>query len=256
MRRLGASEQLAIVSLYAWCVTVAPAAWSNEAPWAARVAAVLGLATLLTAPVVERRLAARTGPQAAPLGVVAGINESTLRRSRRVRMTAVWGLATTSGAVWLLSSGRGGDIDAVRGVLGMIGWALVAFAAAGPALESTQTRAAALSASLPSRRAPAYGLTAILAVTAILAWALQLLGWHTQPAEAAVLARLVTIAGGLALVSLATRFAIVRRHGRARPEGHGANRQRRWRVGLLVAAVVALVGAAFIFMHGLYARAG
>ena len=50
---LGASAQAAIPGLYAWAITVAPAAWSRGAPLIAKIAAVIGVVALVTAPLVE-----------------------------------------------------------------------------------------------------------------------------------------------------------------------------------------------------------
>src|SRR6185295_7038374 len=50
---LGASAQAAIPGLYAWAITVAPAAWSRGAPLFAKVAACMGVLALVTSPFVE-----------------------------------------------------------------------------------------------------------------------------------------------------------------------------------------------------------
>ncbi|MBN9167818.1 MAG: hypothetical protein J0I07_43205, partial [Myxococcales bacterium] len=49
---IGASAQAAIPGLYAWAITVAPAAWSRGAPLLAKAAAVVGVLALVTAPLV------------------------------------------------------------------------------------------------------------------------------------------------------------------------------------------------------------
>src|SRR3954447_13871298 len=53
LSELGASAQAAIPGLYAWSITVAPAAWSRGAPMIAKVAAIMGVIALTTAPLVE-----------------------------------------------------------------------------------------------------------------------------------------------------------------------------------------------------------
>jgi len=109
---LGAAAQAAIPGLYAWGVTVAPAAWSRGSPWSAQAAAVLGLLSLGAAPFVER-----WSPSMA-------------------RVVSVWGLVTTSGLVWVLvpASLAPGRLDPLRGIAGMFGWGLFALATAAPAL--------------------------------------------------------------------------------------------------------------------------
>ena len=52
LSELGASAQAAIPGLYAWSITVAPAAWSRGAPLFAKVAAIIGVVALVTAPLV------------------------------------------------------------------------------------------------------------------------------------------------------------------------------------------------------------
>src|SRR3954452_24118179 len=73
---LGASAQAAIPGLYAWAITVAPAAWSRGAPLFAKGAAVVGLLAIATAPLVERAppspLRPWTGPKWARIWSVWG----------------------------------------------------------------------------------------------------------------------------------------------------------------------------------------
>jgi hypothetical protein len=250
MRRLGASDQLAIVGAYAWFVTVAPAAWAREAPVAAKVVATSGLLLLLVAPLVERRFA----EQGRTLESGSPVHEVLRRRVRGLRNVSVWGLAATSGTVWLLAGAPGSTFDDVRGAFGMLGWALLAFAAAGPALEVIPSTAAPLPATHAARNLPSRSATGLIAVSGLIAAGVQVIGWRTESPEAAVLSRLVTVAVGLGLISLTARLAIVRRTAPAKvPVAEGRSR-RRWLWGLVVGAalVLALLGARFV--HGLYAR--
>ena len=67
LSELGASAQAAIPGLYAWSITVAPAAWSRGAPIFAKVAAIIGVIALTTAPLVEGAgLRAPPSPPPAP----------------------------------------------------------------------------------------------------------------------------------------------------------------------------------------------
>jgi hypothetical protein len=250
MRRLGASDQLAIVGAYAWLVTVAPAAWAREAPGIAKVVAIVGLALLFVAPLVERRIA----EQGRKLESGSSAHELFRRRVKGLRSVSVWGLAATSGTVWLLAGARASTFDDVRGVFGMLGWALIAFAAAGPALESIPSTAVPLPAANGSRNLPSRAVTAVIAVSGLIAGGVQAMGWRAESSEAAVLVRLVMLAVGLGLISLTARFAIVRRKAPVNASGVERVSRRRWLWAIVVGAalVLALLGA--VLVHGLYAR--
>ena len=136
---VGSSAQAAIPGLYAWAITVAPAAWSRGAPLGARIAALVGVLALTTAPLVESAArgrqagAAVEGRHSGLKGVVHGWTGATWARA-----WSVWGFVLSCAVVWALapaalSSAR---FDGVRGVLGVAGWALFAFASAGPALRA------------------------------------------------------------------------------------------------------------------------
>src|SRR5258705_6130368 len=62
MAGIGASAQAAIPGLYAWAITVAPAAWSRGAPLVAKLAAGIGVIALVTAPLVEVTTPPSPGP--------------------------------------------------------------------------------------------------------------------------------------------------------------------------------------------------
>ncbi len=192
---LGPAAQASIPGLYAWAITVAPSAWAREAGWPADVTAVLALAVLAAAPVLER---------AQPL---------------RARVLSVWGFTVTSLATWLLvpSALSPSHLDVVRAVAGVVGWALFATASAAPALPRLRNddRVTSEGRLRPRSRFPR-GDTAFIAVGVALAAALELVGWRVVAEERAVLVRLVAIACGLAMVGAWTSFA-VSRHGRRAP---------------------------------------
>src|SRR5690349_13924289 len=95
---LGSAAQAAVPGLYAWAVTVAPAAWPRSAPLAAKCAAVAGLLALAAGVFTEPRFGARA------------------------RYISVWGLVLTSALVWITTPNALGPLklDAPRGIAGMI----------------------------------------------------------------------------------------------------------------------------------------
>jgi hypothetical protein len=244
---VGASAQAAIPGLYAWAVTVAPAAWARGAPRIAQVAAALGLLALVSAPLVEVVSPAGEGtPGSAPTdGTPAQRAVAAVRRARRptwARILSVWGFVLASCVVWAaapaaLSSTR---FDGVRGALGMIGWALFAFASAGPVLRRDPALAgrAVAGASLEPRSALPRGDGAYVVVGVTLALVMQGIGWDVVAPERAVLVRLVTVVCGAAVIGGATGLALARHARRAR-----ASRRARTRRALPWIAMLVLFAA-------------
>jgi hypothetical protein len=227
MASLGSSAQAAIPGLYAWAITVAPAAWSRGAPLLAKVAAIVGVVALVTAPIVEG-----AGPAAAPeLTETADPKDGAPWKKRGVaamvrswtgpawaRVWSVWGFVLSSAIVWALapaalSSAR---LDGVRGALGMVGWALFAFASAGPALRADPNSASriAASTSLKPRSEIPRGDGLYVAAGVVMALAMQAVGWGIAVPERAVLVRLVTVVCGIAVIGGTTSIALARHTAR------------------------------------------
>ena len=221
---LGATAQAAIPGLYAWSVTVAPAAWSRGAPWLAEVAAVLGVIALASAPFVERW------------------------SSNFARIVSVWGLVTTSGLVWVLApaSLAPGKLDALRAIAGMIGWGLFALATAAPALKRVDPVHATAGLPLRPRAAIPRGDLAYILLGVVLAAGLQVVGWRPMAPERALLVRMVALLQGLAIIGAATETAIAR-HARRSP----ASSRRRLRRALMWLVLFGLmaIGAAFLLLR-------
>jgi hypothetical protein len=258
---LGASAQAAIPGLYAWSITVAPAAWSRGAPLFAKVAAVIGVIALVTAPLVEGaglRVAESAPPRAPHLDGGAGRPSlappapSGLAALRAwtgptwARIWSVWGFVLSSAIVWTLapaalSSAR---LDGVRGALGVVGWALFAFASAGPSLRADPDAAARIVAgsSLKPRSELPRGDGAYVAAGVVLALAMQAIGWGVPTPERAVLVRLVTVVCGVAVLGATTSIALARHQPRAR-----ASRSLRLRRSLpWVVMLSLLLGSAIV----------
>jgi hypothetical protein len=191
---LGAAAQASIPGLYAWAVTVAPAAWSRGAGIPSKMAACLGVVALAASLVVEHRR-----PEDAP----------------RARAIAVWGLTMTSGLAWLLAPASATStlhVDSARGFAGMLGWALFAFACAAPPVRRDEDAAARVVEGPPLRPRTrlARGDAMLMGLGAAIACTLQVVGWSTAPVERAVLVRLVSLATGLAVIGAATSVALAR----------------------------------------------
>jgi hypothetical protein len=221
---MGAGAQASVPGLYAWALTVAPAAWGRGGSAAAKVASLGGLASLAVGVALEGRWGARA------------------------RYVAVWGLVITSAVTWLLASAALGPLrlDAARGILGMIGWALFALASAAPALGATGAPSGRLVDDVPlAPRTPVRRGDVVYIGSAIGAGvALQLVGWRVTLPERALLVRLVTLAAALALVGAATSVSL------ARHAGHAPRRTRsRLRSALpwLVMATLLGVGGAIVW---------
>ena len=216
---LGSAAQASIPGVYAWAVTVAPAAWSRGAPALARVFAVLGLAALATALFLEHRR---------PDGAA------------RARAVAVWGLSLTSAFTWLLVPAAMSTLrlDVARGLAGMLGWALFAFACAAPPVRRSEANDARIVEGPPLRPRTrlARGDLALMSLGAVAAGLLQLVGWRSGPPERAILVRLVAIACGLAVIGAATGVALAR-HVRRVP----ASRKERVRRALPWVTMVSML---------------
>jgi hypothetical protein len=232
---IGASAQAAIPGLYAWAITVAPAAWSRGAPLLAQASAVVGVLALLTAPLIEgagpvtspdENASAQRPANAVPRG------KASKKWSARLlleavrswtgptwaRIWSVWGFVLSSAIVWALapaalSSAR---LDGVRGALGMVGWALFAFASAGPVLQPEPNAAGRIvaSTSLKPRSELPRGDGVYVAIGVVLALSMQAIGWAIPVPERAVLVRLVTVVCGIAVLGGTTSIALARHSAR------------------------------------------
>ncbi len=235
---IGVSAQAAVPGLYAWAVTVAPAAWSRGAPLLAQIASVVGVIALVTAPLVEGR-AGRPEPGEARSRSLLAFRSWSARTWARV--WSVWGFVLSSALVWLLvpSALSSARMDAVRGALGMVGWALFAFASAGPALQRDPHAAGRIvaSTSLKPRNELPRGDGIYVTVGVVLALAMQGVGWGVAVPERAVLVRLITVVCGIAVLGAMTSISLAR-HARRVP----ASRRVRLRRALPWLAMLVLFG--------------
>ena len=220
---VGAAAQASVPGVYAWGVTVAPAAWSRGAPMVAKIAAL-----------------------AAVLALVGGVFGERLW-DRRARTVSLWGFVLASALAWSVAPAALGPlrIDAPRGVAGMIGWALFAFASAAPALQGQREEQRLVDGvELVPRKALAPGDAVYVASGALIAAGLQLIGWRAASAERALLVRFVALAAGLALVGGATDVALARHVARV-PRSR-SRRLRRAMTAFVVLALLGLAGLLFV----------
>jgi hypothetical protein len=218
----GASAQAAIAGAYAWAVTVAPTVWEHADSVVTPIAAGVGLAALLVAAAGERLWAGRG------------------------RTAALWVFVLASAMAWLSAPAalRPLRIDAPRGLAGMLGWALFALACAGPTLGDRQEPArVADDMPLEARSRLARGDVAYPFVGAVIALALQFVGWQVASPERALLVRLVAVAAGLAIVGASAEIALAR-HA-ARVDRRPAVRFRSAAPALALLGLLAVAGLLF-----------
>jgi hypothetical protein len=226
---LGAAAQAGLAGAYAWSVAVAPLAWAAGASWATRVGAAVAF-----------------------LALVAGVVGERWGRAW-VRPASLWGVVLASAFTWsTFPIGLGiARIDPFRGVTGMLAWALYALAYAGPAMEPLGTTASAPRAGdaplLERRRLPSVDVVYVLAATA-LAVLLQLPGWTPADPGRALLTRLVGVATGLAVVSVATELA-AKRNAVVAPKPRRRRRRVDPRVAMGVVVAFALLLAWAIALY-------
>ena len=214
---LGAAAQPVVPGIYAWAVSVAPAAfdtrwdrlqlWAHGSSGVARLAVLVAPAWLLAAPAIERRWPASG------------------------RAIALWGFVLTCALAWSAApaSVASSRFDAGRGVAAMIGWALFAVASAAPSAAGEGRHdagedqgAIGASALRPRRGAGPRGDALYLAGGALLMAILQGFGWRVAVAERALLVRLVSLAAGLAVMGAAADLAVAR-HGKRASAVHSVS---------------------------------
>lgn len=218
---LGPAMQAAVPGIYAWAVTVAPAAFGHGARWYSVVCALLALAALGAGFVLERR----------------GISPRT-----SVHPVVPWAFVLACAGAWAgspdaLTTTR---LGSVRGIAGAIGWALFALAcAAPPVVTSDLERDARTEAGPKARHVLARGDAIYVGVGALLAFGLQLIGWDVVVPERAILVRLVTLGAGIAVVSVTSTVALAR---------HGKRRSTRPRIAWPLVLAALLLGGVLLHL--------
>jgi hypothetical protein len=222
-RAQGATFQAVVPGLYAWGVTVEPVSWSPRSGAAPKLLASAALVALAIGPAFERR---------AP---------------DQVRLVSGWGFVLSSILVWVVAPEPAfAAFDARRGIAGMLGWALFAFASASPAREARI--AATAGPPVRPRALDSRADVSMLFVGLAAAVALQLIGWRVADRDRMLLIRTVGIAGGLGLITAAGAAAIA---GKAPADEDRVPRPRRSRLPARV-VVVALLACILVGVGTVY----
>jgi len=187
--------QSSVPGVYAWAVTVAPVGLACGSGAAAKTLAVIALVALAAGALGAGRLF--------PCG----------------RTTSLGGFVVSAGLTWAVSPAPFGTwhIDAVGALSGMLGWGLYAWGySARPLAPVRLHRLGSVAEGNPTelRRSRPFntrGKVACVACTAALVELIstECLGWPLRSPERAVLLRFVTLAAGLAVVTVSTRVALV-----------------------------------------------
>jgi hypothetical protein len=222
----GAAAQASVPGAYAWAVTVAPAAWSKGATGLAKAAAVVALLALFGGIAGERAWGARA------------------------RFVSLWAFVLASALAWSSAPTALGPlrVEPVRGLSGMLGWALFAFASAAPALPAVDPRpdlSGGLEGEPPvAARGRLGGWDgACVTVGILLAAVMQGVGWRVANVERALLVRFMALAAGLAVIGAATDVVLERRRPRAVLSP--ARRARRAMPALVLLTLLAIAGLMF-----------
>ena len=214
---VGSSAQAAVPGLYAWAITVAPAAWTRGGPLFAKAASVVGVIALVTAPLVEGAAQKGATPTEKPKGIRSWTGPTW------ARIWSVWGFVLSSAIVWALVPGAlsSAHFDGIRGALGVVGWGLFAFASAGPSLKPDPDAAGRVvaGATLKPRSELPRGDAIYVLAGVVLALGMQAVGWGIVVPERAVLTRLVTIAAGVGVLGATTSIALSRHSARIAASG-------------------------------------
>jgi len=218
-----------VAGIYAWAVTVAPVGFGKHSPsgaqnWFATIFAILAFTALVRGAVSEAVLA----PDA---------KAAVVERSRTLTL---FSFAAASLLTWIcddedLSPAR---LTAARGVAGMVGWALFAYACAAPVVEPTP-EPPRVEAGARARGRIEKGDALFVAFGVIAAFGLQLIGWAVDVPERALLVRVTTLGAAVLLLGGIGSF-VSARHG-ARQEPPLRARVRMTRPALPLGWVVALV---------------
>ena len=168
----------------------------------------------------------------------------------RARAIAAWGLALTSALAWLFAPGSlsAYRVDTGSGLAGMLGWALFALACAAPMAKRDDASDARIVEGPPLRPRTrlARGDLAIVSLGAVLACALQAVGWSATPVERGVLVRVTVLACGLAVLGASTSVALARHTRRVpAPRRERVKRALPW---FVLAGALAIAGVALALL--------
>lgn len=224
---LGPTAQPAVAGIYAWAVTVAPVGYgkhgsSSSQNWAATIFASLAFAALVRGAIAEALLRQK---------------RESLERSRTLTLLSFAGASLIT---WICDEDALSPIrmSAARGVAGMVGWALFAYACAAPVVE-LDPAPARVEAGARARGRVEHGDAIFVGVATAMALALQLIGWRVASPERALLVRVTTLGSAVLLLGGVGAF-VSTRHG-VQPDPPQRARIRMTRSALPLGWVIALL---------------
>ncbi len=226
---LGPTGQPVVAGVYAWAVTVAPVGFGKHGPqgaqnWAATIFATLAFVALVRGAVSE------------------ALQKEDLKAVERTRTLTLFSFAAASLVTWICDDDALSPVglSAVRGVAGMIGWALFAYACAAPVVEPVPIPAR-VEAGARARGRIEKGDAWFVGIAVLLALGLQVFGWTVDVPERAMLVRVTTLGAGVLLLGGVGSFVSTRHGARPPPAPLRARMRLIARLPLPLGWVVALV---------------
>ncbi len=215
--------QRIICALFAWAVTILPVALSRVGSWPSRMVAIAAIA------------AGVMGPLLVP---------SRRRVGRHVGISAFVGAAAL---VWALSPAAVdvSRVDLVLAVTGSVSWMVFAFSWGEPWRFRPEAQTDELNASLRARAELPPFAVPIAGLGVLIAAGLLFLGFRVRDTSRALLAQVVAIGLGVAMVTVAASLAT----GRGKPRAAHPDLPKSAVRALLVLAAAALVGAAILVLR-------
>lgn len=225
---LGPTSQPIVAGVYAWAVTVAPVGLGRHGihqNWPATVFTLLAFVALVRGVVSEAFLRHDAAPP------------EKLEQSRTLTL---FSFATMSLITWILDTEALSPVhlSAARGVAGMLGWGLFAYACAAPVVEPV-AEPARIETGVRARGRVERGDAIFVGAVCVLALVLQLIGWNVQSPERAILVRVTTLGAGILLLGGIGTF-VAARHG-TQKEAHPRAKIKPSRAPLPLGWVVALL---------------
>ncbi len=235
---LGPAAQAIVAGIYAWAVTVAPVGFGRHGGvqnWPATIFASFAFLALLRGAVAEI--------------VLAGKEDASARLAQS-RTLMLFSFCAMSLITWIFDDGMLTPVHlgAARGVAGMLGWMLFAYACSAPVIEPVDSPAR-VEAGARARGRVQRGDVFFVGGGAVLALALQLIGWNVSSPERAILVRVTTLGAAVLLLGGVGAF-VSTRHGDRDPNPRARVRTRGQRPLPLgwVVALLLLVTAGILYV--------
>ena len=215
--------QRIICALFAWAVTILPVALSRVGSWPSRLVAVVAIAA----------------------GIIGPLLVPTRRRvGRHVGISAFVGGAAL---VWALSPAAVdvSRVDLVLAITGSVSWMVFAFSWGEPWKFRADSQPDELGATLRARAELPPFAVPIASLGVLTAAGLLVLGFRVRDTSRALLAQVVAIGLGVAMVTVAASLAT----GRGKQRAAQSDLPKPAVRALLVLAAAALIGAAILVLR-------